>query len=147
MFEITDSPITVPYSFKNSHIGGVVDFIGRVRSINDGKEVQSLEYEAYDALAKSEGQKIIREALEKFDILDAYAIHRAGHLDIGDTAVYVSTGAIHRKTAFKATQYIIDEIKKRVPIWKREYYADGTKEWVACHHCAHVHQENTHAAE
>ena len=135
MFELTGQPIDTRFDVPNPHTGGIVTFEGRVRSINEGKKVSSLEYEAYPELAYHEGEKIIKEALAKFDILSAYALHRTGHLDIGDVAVFVISMSMHRREAFEATQYIIDHIKDRVPIWKKEHYVDGEALWVRCDRC------------
>ena len=115
--------------------GACVTFEGRVRNHHEGKSVLSLEYEAFVPLAQSEGEKIIQEALERFNIIDVRAIHRHGYLNIGETAVWVGVIAAHRKDAFKACQYVIDEIKHRLPIWKKEHYTDGHSGWVNCHGC------------
>jgi molybdopterin synthase catalytic subunit len=137
MFDLVDTTIN-PTTWKNKladpSCGGHVAFEGWVRNHNEGKTVLSLEYEAYAALAIQEGQRILSEAQEKFGITQALAIHRVGHLQIGDLAVWVGVASPHRKAAFLACSYIIDEIKHRLPIWKKEHYADGSAEWVACHH-------------
>lgn len=122
--------------------GAYVAFEGIVRNHNDGRAVLRLEYEAYPALAQREGDAIAREAAERFDILGAACVHRTGPLEIGGMAVWVGVIAAHRGEAFDACRYIIDEVKRRVPIWKREFYADGTIEWVNCAACAqdgHTH--------
>ena len=116
------------------HAGGVVTFEGRVRALNEGRQVVSLEYEAYPALAISEGNAIMQEAMQRFSLFSAQAIHRTGHLAIGELAVWVHAAAMHRREAFLAAEMIIHEIKHRVPIWKKEHYADGTAEWVRCRH-------------
>jgi len=97
-------------------------------------------------LAMKEGLAIIQEALERFDISHARAVHRAGELDLSEPAVAVGVSAAHRDAAFRACRYIIDEIKHRLPIWKKEYYADGTAEWVNCRQCATSHAEHDSAA-
>lgn len=120
--------------------GGFVSFEGWVRNRNDGQQVLSLEYQAYEALAVKEGKRIIGEALARFPITNALCIHRVGRLEIGDLAVWVAVSAGHRDEAFKACRYVIDEIKHRVPIWKKEYYASGDSGWVNCEACAsHAH--------
>ncbi len=143
-FQLTNQPINHLIKSLHPHTGGIVTFDGRVRAINDGREVLSLEYEAYPELAVHEGHAIIREALEQFDILDACATHRTGHLVIGDIAVCIMSAAVHRKEAFEATEYIINAIKARVPIWKKEYYSDGEAIWVRCDSCA---DDNSHAVK
>ena len=101
-----------------------------------------LEYEAYPALANREGEDIVRAARERFDIIAAVCEHRVGPLEIGGMAVWVGVSAAHRGAAFDACRYIIDEVKKRVPIWKREFYADGTVEWVGCAGCVDPGRHN-----
>jgi molybdopterin synthase catalytic subunit len=143
LFAIENTPIEKLRSLSTdvkSHTGGVVIFEGLVRDINDGKKVKSLEYQAYNEMALKVGAQIMKEAMGKFDIIDAKCIHRTGHLQIGEMAVYVYSCSVHREQSFLATQYIIDEVKTRVPIWKCEHYVDGEPEWVACHKCG----EHTH---
>jgi molybdopterin synthase catalytic subunit len=113
----------------NDHSGGFCSFEGWVRNHHAGKAVDSLEYSCYQVLAEKEGNKIIDEAKEKFAIDSAYCTHRVGHLAIGDMAVFVAVGAAHRDAAFAACRFIIDEIKSRVPIWKKEHYGDGSTDW------------------
>src|SRR3546814_1125850 len=91
-------------------------------------DLDGLHYEAYAALAEAEGERVLSEALERFDILDARCVHRTGDLVIGDIAVWVGVTAAHRDAAFAACRHIIDEVKARVPIWKRERYAEGRSE-------------------
>ena len=112
--------------------GACVTFEGRVRNENEGREVVRLEYEAYEAVATTEGRKILEEAREKFGLERAIAIHREGTLELGDVAVWVGVSAPHRAEAFDGCRFIIDEIKHRLPIWKKEYYADGESGWVNC---------------
>lgn len=120
--------------------GGFVSFEGWVRNRNEGKDVTHLEYQAYDALAIKEGEKIIREALDRYEVVDAVVEHRVGDLQIGDVAVVVHVSSVHRGPAFDACEYIIDELKIRVPIWKKEHYTDGDSGWIECHECSkHAH--------
>ena len=115
---------------------GVVIFEGRVRNHNEGQEVLSLEYEAYPELAQKEASRIIKEAKSKFGIDSIICFHRVGRLSLGDLAVWLSVDSPHRKEAFLACQYVIDELKARVPIWKKEHYVNGEAHWVQCHGCA-----------
>ena len=115
---------------KNNGIGARSVFEGTVRNVNDGYEVKKLEYECYESLAIKEGDQILNEAIEKFDLIDAFCIHRVGTLEIGETAVIVAVTSGHRDQSFKGCRYIIDEVKVRVPIWKKEHYADGETEWL-----------------
>lgn len=118
----------------NESSGALVTFEGWVRNHNEGKAVTALEYEAYEALALKEGCRIVEDALSRFEINGAICVHRVGALAIGDMAVWVGVTSAHRGEAFAACQFVIDEIKKRVPIWKREHYVDGSLEWVNCAH-------------
>lgn len=141
-FRLSKQPIE-PDRLKNdlrhAAAGALVTFEGWVRNHNDGKQVDQLEYEAFEVLAVSEGERIITEALVKFDILDAECVHRTGLLTIGEPAVWVGVVAAHRDAAYQANRYIIDHIKTRLPIWKKEYYVDGVAEWVNCQQCAAHH--------
>ncbi len=114
--------------------GAVVSFWGQVRKHNEGKKVLRLEYSAYESLAVKEGLRIVTEALERFEVEAVRVIHRVGVLDIGEVAVVVEVASGHRGEAFEACRWVIDEVKQRVPIWKREFYEQGGAEWVACHH-------------
>ncbi len=116
----------------DARAGACVTFEGRVRNRNDGQPVRSLEYEAYALLAETEGGKILDEAREKFALLSAAAVHRVGHLQLGELAVWVGVTAEHRGAAFEACRYIIDEAKARLPIWKKEHYASGATAWINC---------------
>lgn len=114
----------------DAHAGAFASFEGWVRDHNDGRAVQGLRYEAYIALAETEGERVLEEALAKFDIVDARCVHRVGDLAIGDLAVWAGVSAAHRDAAFAACRYIIDEVKSRVPIWKHERYAEGEAGWL-----------------
>ena len=117
--------------------GAYASFEGWVRNHNEGRDgVLRLEYEGYEQLGVKEGERIIAEALDRFDISSAHCIHRLGELEIGALAVWVGVSAAHRDAAFAACRYIIDEVKHRVPIWKKEHYADGNSGWVNCEACA-----------
>ncbi len=116
--------------------GGYASFEGWVRNHNEGREVRRLEYEAFEALAVKEGQRIVAEALQRFGVERAACVHRVGALEIGELAVWVGVSARHRHEAFLACRYIIDAVKHRVPIWKKEHYLDGDSGWVNCERCA-----------
>jgi molybdopterin synthase catalytic subunit len=139
MVEVTTAPIDTAQlqrSLENPAAGGYCAFEGWVRNENDGHVVERLEYEAYEPLVVAEGNRVLAEALEKFPYLQARCVHRVGMLEIGDCAVWIGVAAKHRDEAFKACRYIIDEIKVRLPIWKKEHYADGDSGWVNCERCA-----------
>jgi sulfur-carrier protein adenylyltransferase/sulfurtransferase len=116
--------------------GGYASFEGWVRDHNDGRQVERLEYEAFATLAVREGERIVAEAIEKFGVRRAACVHRVGDLALGEMAVWVGVSAPHRAEAFAACRYIIDEVKHRVPIWKKEHYVDGDSGWVNCERCA-----------
>jgi len=116
--------------------GGYCAFEGWVRNHNEGLAVTRLEYEAFAELAVKEGARIVDEAVKKFGVNRAACVHRVGILAIGDMAVWVGVSARHRDEAFKACRYIIDEVKHRVPIWKKEHYVNGDSGWVNCERCA-----------
>ena len=123
-------------AMANPAAGGFCVFEGWVRNENESRSVDRLEYEAYEPLCVAEGQKIIDEAKAKFGILEARCMHRSGLLEIGDCAVWVGVASGHRDEAFQACRYIIDEVKVRLPIWKKEHYTSGKTEWVNCERCA-----------
>lgn len=138
MFAIVTDPID-PAALRRFVIdpaaGGFCSFEGWVRDHHQGRAVRALEYEAYRELAEKEGARIITEARQRFAILHASCVHRVGHLAIGELAVVVCVSSAHRDAAFEACRYIIDEVKSRVPIWKKEHFADGESGWVRCDHC------------
>ena len=110
--------------------GAYASFEGWVRDHNEGRAVRGLAYEAYAALAEREGAKVLAEARERFAIVEVACVHRVGDLALGELAVWVGVSAAHRDAAFEACRYVIDEVKLRVPIWKRERYADGDATWL-----------------
>jgi len=116
-------------SLKDSHSGGIVLFCGDVRLNNKGKEVSYLEYEAYEPMARNKINEIVAEAIKRWKLNNSVCVHRLGRLDITDTAVIVITSSIHRAEAYEANRYIIDRIKAEVPIWKNEFFTDGSNEW------------------
>lgn len=116
--------------------GGYAAFEGWVREHNEGQRVRHLEYEAYEALAVREAERIIAEAVARFAVAHAACAHRVGDLEVGELAVWVGVSAAHRDEAFRACRYIIDEIKHRLPIWKKEHYVGGDSGWVNCERCA-----------
>src|SRR5690606_37710445 len=121
--------------------GGFAAFEGWVRNHNDGRQVTRLEYEAFEALGMREGERIIQEARTRFGVHRILCAHRLGDLGLSETAVWVGAAAAHRDEAFRACRYVIDEVKHRVPIWKKEHYVSGDSGWVNCERCA------THAGD
>ena len=110
--------------------GAVSIFVGTVRDVSDGRGVAKLEYEAYRAMAERELAAIVNEGVEKFGVRSIVAEHRVGQLSVGDVSVAIASAHAHRTAAIECTQFVIEEIKRRVPIWKREHFTDGTQEWV-----------------
>jgi molybdopterin synthase catalytic subunit len=138
-FRITDKRIDTAAGrgeLLDGGAGGYVSFEGWVRDHNEGLGVRRLEYEAFEALAVKEGDRIIDEALARFPVRHALCIHRVGELSIGEIAVWIGVSSEHRSEAFEACRYIIDAVKHRVPIWKKEYYVNGDSGWVNCERCA-----------
>jgi molybdopterin synthase catalytic subunit len=126
------APAALGRLLTDESCGALVTFEGWVRNHSDGRDVLRLDYEGYEALAAKEGERIVAEALERFSVSAARCVHRLGSLALGDIAVWVGVSAQHRGEAFAACRYIIDEVKARVPIWKKEYYAGGDSGWVNC---------------
>ena len=139
MFEVTSQVIDLAAARErllDPGCGAYVQFEGWVRNHNEGQTVIQLEYEVYEPLAVKEGERILAEAVQRFGVARAAAIHRSGMLELADVAVIVGVSSAHRGEAFEACRYIIDQLKLRLPIWKKEYYANGVAEWVNCRHCA-----------
>jgi molybdopterin synthase catalytic subunit len=128
----TIDPAEIQRALRDRQAGACATFEGWVRDRNDGRAVRLLDYEAYAPLAEKEGERILAEARAKFQISGAACVHRTGRLAPGDLAVWVGVVAEHRGAAFDACRYIIDETKARLPIWKREHYAEGESVWVNC---------------
>jgi molybdopterin synthase catalytic subunit len=109
--------------------GGIAVFLGLVRNHHAGRAVIRLDYSAYGPMAEAECGRIVAEAASRWDAAVALE-HRIGSLEIGDAAVAIVAASAHRESAFAACRFVIDEVKRRVPVWKREYYADGSVVWV-----------------
>lgn len=114
--------------------GGYASFEGIIRRDNRNKSVIGIDYECYAALANKELRQILVEAQEEFNLGFAEVVHRTGFVNVGETAVFIQTMARHRHPAIAGCEYIIDQLKKRVPIWKKELYEDGTHDWPVCQH-------------
>jgi molybdopterin synthase catalytic subunit len=130
---LTDQPIdtaALVAEVSREGNGATLLFIGTVRDINDGRSVTGIEYSAYRSMAEREMADIVREASERFATLDIVVEHRLGELAIGDASVAIAVAHPRRGAAYDASRYVIEQLKKRVPIWKLEHYLDGTREWV-----------------
>jgi molybdopterin synthase catalytic subunit len=126
--------------------GGFTSFEGWVRDHNEGQVVTRLEYEAFEPLGVTEGERIIEEACKKFGVTHVLCVHRVGDLPLREVAVWVGVASPHRDEAFRACRYVIDEVKHRVPIWKKEHYVSGNSGWVNCERCAADAPEQAHPA-
>ena len=132
-FQLSSAPIDAGAEHArlgDAAAGACVVFEGWVRDHSGGRRVLRLDYQAYAALALAEGEAVVAEALARHRALAARCVHRTGGLAIGDLAVWVGVSAAHRGDAFDACRTIIDEVKRRVPIWKNEHYADGDSGWL-----------------
>lgn len=110
--------------------GAVSVFVGTVRDVNDGRAVDGIEYNAYAPMAEREMAAIAQEASAKFDTPHIVIEHRTGYLALGGISVIIAVGSPHRAAAMDASRWIIEALKARVPIWKREHYTDGARAWV-----------------
>ena len=138
-FQFTRTPIApdeLRLGLADPACGGYAAFEGWVRDSNEGQRVRGLEYEAFEALGVREGERIIAEAIARFGVAHAACVHRIGALAVGELAVWVGVSAAHRDEAFRACRYIIDQVKHRLPIWKKEHYLSGDSGWVNCERCA-----------
>ena len=130
---LTDQPIDVGALIRevtDDSCGASATFLGTVRDVNDGRSVSGIEYSAYRAMAEREMGAIAREAADRFGVSRLVIEHRLGALALGDISVAVVAAHAHRAPALDANRYVIEELKRRVPIWKLELYVDGTREWV-----------------
>ena len=129
---LTSAPIELGPLVRQVHSaerGGIACFVGTVRDHQGERAVSSLDYSAYEAMAEAECARIVSEAEDRLGCSVALQ-HRIGSLQIGDVAVAIAVAAAHREEAFAGCRFVIEEVKRRVPIWKREHFADGTVEWV-----------------
>ena len=133
MIKITEKPIDVQKVIDTASslgAGAVNVFIGTIRNTAHNKNVVWLEYEAYESMAISEIRKIIEDAAQRWPLLGWAVSHRIGTLKPGEVAVAVAVSSPHRKQSFEACEFVIDNIKEKVPIWKKEVFEDG-EEWVS----------------
>jgi molybdopterin synthase catalytic subunit len=129
---LSDQPLSLDdcyQSVQHPECGGICLFVGTIRNHNKGADVTHLEFSSYDSMAMKEMRRIAGESLEKFDLRAVTMHHRKGDLAIGDIAVIIAVSSVHRKAAFEGCEWLIDELKKSVPIWKKEFLKDGSY-WV-----------------
>ncbi len=130
---IVDEPIDVArITAEVGHVsnGATLLFIGTVRDVNDGRAVSGMEYTAYRSMAEREMADIVAEVASTFGTSDIVVEHRIGTLALGEASVVIAVAHPHRGAAYDASRYVIEQLKQRVPIWKKEAYVDGTREWV-----------------
>jgi molybdopterin synthase catalytic subunit len=116
----------------SKRMGGIATFIGFARDFSEGRDVTQISFDAYGGMAVAEMNKLRDEAIEKFDLLDARIVHRVGVVGAGEQIVFIAAGAEHRAPALQACRWLIDELKQRVPIWKKEITPQGNS-WVTPH--------------
>ena len=141
--QITDQPIdpcAVLAQVGSEQDGAAVLFIGNVRRTNDGKAVTGMRYDAYREMAERVMAEIVAEAISLVGDARIHAVHRIGELQIGETSVAIAVSTPHRGEAFTAARHIIEEVKKRLPVWKQEHYVSGEAEWLASHSPAVPHE-------
>ena len=138
MIKITSTTIDISEviaSVSRPQSGGMNVFIGTTRNHSHGKKVRRLDYEAYEPMALKMMERLVKQAGETWTI-DASIVHRIGSVPIGEASVVIAVSSAHRDDAFKASRFLIDELKRVVPIWKREHFDDGTVEW-----SRHTHEQ------
>ena len=133
LVDVAIDPAQLLAAISRTANGATVLFVGTVRDVNEGRRVTGIEYSAYRSMADRELGKIVVETGSRFDTEDIVVEHRLGVLALGDCSVAVAVAHPHRAQAFDAARYIVEELKRRVPIWKLEHYVDGTREWVSAH--------------
>lgn len=133
MISLTNEPIdyhALTESVRSSNSGAVVLFLGTVRELTAGRRTVALDYEGYPAMAEAKLAELEAEACQRWPVDRVGIVHRLGHLELGDISVAVAVSCPHRQQAFEAGKFLIDELKIRVPIWKKENWDDGSTEWV-----------------
>jgi molybdopterin synthase catalytic subunit len=131
--ELTREPIDFApllAAAKRPECGAVSLFLGTTRDTHEGRKVERLEYEAYEKMALAALAALERDAVERFAIRSCAIVHRLGEVPLAEASVVVVVGAAHRGPAFEACRWAMDELKRTVPIWKKEFYAEGGEEWV-----------------
>lgn len=132
MVQLTPEKISIDTlldSVEDHSTGGLVIFLGRVRNHAEGRQVRAMDYEAFDEMALTKMAAIAATAREKWPIKKIALVHRTGHLKLGEISVAVAVACAHREEAFAACRFVIDTLKKTVPIWKKEYF-EGGEDWV-----------------
>ena len=144
MIEVTREAIDIAAlnaSSGHEACGAVLTFSGTVRNNHLGHQVEKLAYEAYDGMAQKEMEKVVAACLEQWpDIKKIQAVHRFGEMPVGESSIYITVASPHRPNGFAALRFMIDRIKRDVPIWKKEFYTDGQTDWLHPEEgCCHTH--------
>jgi molybdopterin synthase catalytic subunit len=132
MIALVEMPIdvgSVYHQLEDPASGAVVVFVGRVRNHHEGRFVEKINYTAYTDMVCEEGARIIQEARAHYPVSQVQVVHRVGAHAIGDISIVVGVASVHRADSFAAAAWIMDEIKKRLPIWKEEFYVEGDHAW------------------
>lgn len=133
IIELTREPIDyagLTERVRSDQAGAVVLFLGTVREMTAGRQTVALDYEGYPEMAEKTMAELDREAREKWPIINSGIIHRLGHLELGEISIAVAVSTPHRGQSFEAGEFLINQLKVKVPIWKKENWSDGTTEWV-----------------
>lgn len=116
---LTETPLKAPPQNHDGDAGATVDFLGVVRRLEDGREIEGIEYEAHREMAEYQLRQIAEQAVEKFRLQIVIVHHRIGFIVVGEPSLFLRVASPHRSEGFRASQWIVDELKKKVPIWKR----------------------------
>ncbi len=138
---ITTDPILLEKFFSNtanSRCGAVASFVGFVRNHDEGQEVRRLYYECYLPMAVKMIADLIHRAKSQWAVEDIRVLHRVGMIEVGEAAVAIVVSSAHRQEAFSACRFVIEGIKREVPIWKKQFFNDDSSEWGVCHHTQEV---------
>ncbi len=133
MIQLTRSAIdhhALTESVRSQQAGAVVLFLGTVREMTGNQQTVALDYEGYPAMAEAKMKELLTQAQQQWPVIEAAIVHRLGHLELGEISVAVAVSCPHRRDAFEAGRFLIDQLKLTVPIWKKENWSDGTTEWV-----------------
>jgi molybdopterin synthase catalytic subunit len=133
MIEITEAlidPNEVLQHVASNHAGAVVLFLGTTRQFTGDRETGSLHYECYAEMARAKMEELVEQARQRWTLAGCSITHRVGHVGVGEVSVAVAVSSPHRQAAFESGQWLIDQLKQVVPIWKKENWVDGTSQWV-----------------
>ena len=144
VIEVTREPIDLDAlnrSAGHPACGAVLTFSGTVRDHHLGRKVVKLAYEAYEPMAQKEMEKVVSQAFSRWpDVKKVQAVHRFGEMPVGESSIYITVASPHRPEGFAALRFVIDRIKRDVPIWKKEFYQDGQTDWLHPEEgCCHKH--------